>query len=199
MSIIKIGLTGGIGSGKTTVSRVFELLGIPVYNSDNNAKKLINSNNELIDLYKRLFGEDVYDGGELNTTKVAEIIFSNKDVLKEVEEKVHRAVRDDFIKWQNRQNKNLVMNEAAILFESGGNITMDAVITVYAPEELRIQRVMERDGVTKEQVKSRISKQWSDDLKIQKSQYVIYADEKSMVIPQVLDVMDKIKVDFFIK
>lgn len=190
--VIKIGLTGGIGSGKTTISKIFELLGIPVYNSDSNAKRLINSNKDLINLYKKLFGADVYDGGELNTKKVAEIIFTNQNILTQVEKMVHKAVRDDFEKWAKNQKSKFVMNEAAIMFESGGDKNMDYIITVYAPKELRIARVINRDDVTKEQVLNRMSKQWEDQLKIEKSHFVIYADENKMVIPQALNIISEI-------
>ena len=182
----KVGITGGIGSGKSTVCRIFELLGLPVYYSDLCAKQLIHENDEIITLYKRLFGEKIYSSGQLNRAKVAEIIFNNPTIKKEVEDVVHPIVRNDFNKWANMQHGHVVLNEAAILFESGSYQFMDAVITVTAPVNLRIGRVLDRDGVSEKEIKARINNQWPDEKKCALSQYVIECDNKQMVIPQVL-------------
>jgi dephospho-CoA kinase len=184
----KVGITGGIGSGKSTVCRIFELLGFPVYYSDIRAKQLIHENDEIITLYKRLFGEDIYATGQLNREKVAEILFNHPTIKKEVEGVVHPIVRDDFNKWAVMQQSDVVLNEAAILFESGSYQLMDAVITVSAPENLRISRVMNRDGITEREIKVRINNQWPDEKKCALSQYVIECDDIHMVVPQVLKI-----------
>jgi dephospho-CoA kinase len=184
----KVGITGGIGSGKSTVCRIFELLGLPVFYSDVRAKELIHENDEIITLYKRLFGDSIYICGQLNRAKVAEILFNNPKIKKEVEDVVHPIVRNDFNKWAEMQRGEIVLNEAAILFESGSYQLMDAVITVSAPANLRISRVMNRDGITEREIKVRINNQWPDEKKCALSQYVIECDDKHMVVPQVLKI-----------
>ncbi len=192
MDIIKVGITGGIGSGKTTVCNVFNSLGIPIYSSDDNAKRLINTDSTLMNVYKKYFGQDIYSSGVLNTKKVSEIIFSNRNVLNEIEKYVHKAVRLDFDKWTSNQNSRIIINEAAIMFESGGYKNMDKVITVVAPKELRLKRVMKRSNMSEDEVLRIMDIQWNDKQKIDKSDFVIYADDKNLVIPQVLDILDDI-------
>ncbi len=188
----KIGITGSIGSGKSTVCRIFEQLGLPVYYSDKRAKELIHVNKEIITLYKRLFGSDIYSSGQLDRQRVAGIIFSNPGCLKEVEQLVHPIVRMDFEKWMKKQDSGIVLNEAAVLFESGGYKFMDAVITVTAPEALRLERVKRRDGLSEDEIRARMELQWPDDKKCSLSQVVIVCDDVQMVIPQVLDIYKKL-------
>lgn len=192
MQTYRIGITGGIGSGKTTVCRILEILGLPVYYSDLRARQLIESDPRVRSLYKRLFGDDVYASGQLNRPLVAAQLFNNPMLKTEVEKVVHPIVRSDFEEWVLQQKSSMVINEAAIMFESGSYRSMDAVILVTAPEQVRIQRVMKRDGLTKEQVLARIKMQWSEEKKRTLSQYIVECDDVQMVIPQVLDVHQKI-------
>jgi len=178
----KVGLTGGIGSGKTTIGKIFENLGVPVYNSDNRARVLINEHPQIIEAYKLFFGSDIYNNGNLNKARVASILFTNRDLLKKIEKIVHPIVYADFEKWVGTQNSRVVIKEAAVLFESGGQKSVDDVITVTAPIDVRIQRVIKRNGFTRQEIISRINNQWSDKKKIALSKYVIYADESQLVV-----------------
>ena len=186
--IQKIGITGNIGSGKSTVCRVFETLGIPVYYADAMAKKLINSDSEIMSAYRRIFGNGIYIEGQLDRKQVADLIFEDKTLLAEIENIVHPAVYKDFEQWSEKQKSPIVMHEAAILFESGGDKFVDKVIFVSASENLRIERVMKRDGLSEDEIRNRIKNQWSEERKIPMSHYVIKCDECTPVIPQVLEV-----------
>ena len=183
---IKTGITGNIGSGKSSVCRIFEALNIPVYYSDIKAKELIHTDSEIISVYKRIFGKDIYINGQLDTKHVSEIIFKDKKILKEIESVVHPAVIKDFIRWADECQSHLVVYESAILFESGYYNFLDKIIFVSAPENLRIKRVMKRDNVSKNEVCSRINNQWSEEKKISLCDYVIVCDDVIAVIPQVL-------------
>ena len=189
--MIKIGITGGIGSGKSTVCKIFETLKIPVYNADISAAKIINTNKELKKALISLFGEDIYtDLGILDRKKLAKIIFSDKEALAKVNSLIHPAVRADYQEWleENKEAK-FTIKEAAILFESGAYKQVDKVITVFAPEELRIKRVMNREPITREEVLRRIKNQMSEEEKIKRSDFVIYNDEKQLLIPQVIKLL----------
>jgi dephospho-CoA kinase len=190
---MKIGVTGGIGSGKSTVCRFFEVLGVPVYDSDSRAKQLIHSNADLIRLYKSLFGEDIYVNGYLNRSKVAVLLFRDPSLLKHVEAVVHPLVRADFEKWANKQDCGLVINEAAVLFEGGSYKFMDKIITVVAPVDLRIQRVKRRDNASDEAIRSRMNNQWSDEQKIVRSDFTVFADDRQLIIPQILKIWNVLK------
>ncbi len=185
----KVGITGGIGSGKTTVCRIFEAIGIPVYYADDKAKILMTESKSLVRRIKQLLGEDAYTStGKLNRAYVADIIFSDQKKLEQLNALVHPAVWEDGEKWNDAQNSPYTLKEAALLFESGGHQLLDAVITVTAPEDIRIERVMRRDGVSKEQVKARMQKQWPERQKKELADYVINNDGKSFLIPQVLHI-----------
>ena len=184
----KVGITGNIGSGKSMVCRIFETLKIPVYYSDIMAKKLIDSNHEIMSAYKRIFGNGIYIEGELDRKRVAELIFKNKELLSEIESIVHPAVFKDFERWSEEQKSPIVLHESAILFECGGNDFMDKVIFVSASESIRIERVMKRDGLSEQEIRSRIKNQWSEEQKIPLSHYVINCDGSTPVIPQVLEI-----------
>lgn len=188
----KIGITGNIGSGKSTICHVFEVLNVPVYYSDLRAKKLINSDPEIMSVYKRIFGSGIYIDGLLDRKQVAETLFNNKKLLKEVEIAVHPAVMQDFDRWNEEQQSRFVLYESAILFEKGNNRFMDKTIFVSAPEQLRIKRVMKRDNVSKEAVYARIRNQWKEEEKIKISDFVIVCDDITPVIPQVLELYDNI-------
>lgn len=167
------GLTGGIGSGKSTVAKWFIENGVPVYNSDNEAKWLMNNDENLkLELIK-LFGKETYINGQYNRSFVASKVFGNPNLLLKLNSIVHPAVFEHFDKWIQSQNANFIVKEAAILFESGSYKDCDAIISVVADENIRIKRVMQRDELSEEQVKARIKNQWTDEQRIEKSDFVI--------------------------
>lgn len=173
-----IGLTGGIGSGKTTVARKLVELGIPVYFADLEAKKLMNQP-FLAEQIQSKFGSEVYDEGVLQNQILAAKVFSDPNNIAQLNAIVHPAVAQDFQAWLVRhQEYKLVVKEVAILFETGGDKKCDYVLLVTAPLETRIQRVMQRDGLTREQVLDRINHQWSDEIKRKLSDFVIENDSK---------------------
>ncbi|RFS20597.1 dephospho-CoA kinase [Chitinophaga silvatica] len=185
--MLKIGITGGIGSGKSTVSKIFELLGIPVYYADDKAKDIMIRDQELVAQIKAHFGNDVYDqNGVLNRKQLGNIVFNDKEKLKILNSLVHPATIKDADQWALEQSAPYVLKEAALLFESESFHHLDKIIGVYAPQPLRIQRVMKRDNVSREDVLARINKQIDESIKMKLSDYIIYNDEQKMVIPQVL-------------
>lgn len=168
-----IGLTGGIGSGKTTIANHFRSLGVPVYIADDEARKIMQSE-EVISSIKETFGGTIFEDGILNRARLAEIVFGDPAKLKLLNVIVHPAVKKHFKQWLlDHEEFPLVVYEAAILFESGNYKDFDWIITVSAPLESRIQRVIERDGVTREQVLERINAQWTDEQRVSKSDFVI--------------------------
>ena len=168
-----IGLTGGIGSGKTTIANHFMEANIPVYIADDEARKIMQSE-EIIDSIRKTFGDSIFDDAILNREKLSKIVFSDPEKLKQLNAIIHPAVRKHFQNWVlNHKNAPFVIYEAAILFESGSYKNCDLIITVTAPLETRIQRVIQRDKTTREQVLQRINAQWNDDQRIAKSDFVI--------------------------
>lgn len=168
-----IGLTGGIGSGKSTIAKLFYKLGIPIYVSDIEAKKLMVSDVNLIFEIKQLLGDDSYNDTELNRAYISKKVFEDKSLLHQLNALVHPAVAKDFLKWYQSQDAPYVIKESAILFESGSYTNCDVIITVTAPLEERIKRVMLRDNVTKKQVLHRVMNQLSDEEKIDRSNFII--------------------------
>jgi dephospho-CoA kinase len=186
-----IGLTGGIGSGKSTVADLFLTLGIPVYESDVRAKMLMNTNTELRKKIEALFGPQSYLNNEINRPWMAEQVFGNKDLLKQLNSIVHPAVQTDAVTWANsaeQANCPYVIKESAILFEENLAEPLDGIILVVAPASIRIERVMKRDGMTKDQVEDRIRNQWPDEKKIPLSDYIVYNDGERSIIEQVVDI-----------
>lgn len=169
-----VGLTGGIGSGKSTVAKMFKKLGVPVYNSDKRAKKLMKSSKKLRTSIKSLLGNDAYDGKKLNKTYISSKIFKDKSLLDQLNGIVHPSVRKDFISWAKKQKAPYVIQEAAIIFENGLKEFYDKIVLVTAPEKIRLERVMERDDVSKSEVLARMKNQWQDARKIELSDYVIH-------------------------
>jgi dephospho-CoA kinase len=168
-----VGLTGGIGSGKTTVANYFHELGVPVYIADEHAKTVMQLP-EIILKIKVVFGKSVFDNDVLNRKKLAEIVFNSSEKLKQLNAIIHPAVKKDFERWILDYKKNkFILYEAAILFESGRYINCDVIITVTAPLETRIERVTKRDNTSRELVLQRISSQWTDEQRIGKSDFVI--------------------------
>ncbi|QEE49968.1 dephospho-CoA kinase [Flavobacterium alkalisoli] len=169
-----IGLTGGIGSGKSTMANYFESLGVPVYIADEEAKKILYLP-EAVNEVRKVFGEEVFTEQIPDRAKLAKVVFNDPDKLKQLNEIIHPKVRDHFTNWVKlHKSQNFVIKEAAILFESGSYKNCNKVILVTAPKDLRIKRVMERDKVTKEQVLERMSNQWDEKKKEELSDYIIY-------------------------
>ncbi|HPE78109.1 MAG TPA: dephospho-CoA kinase [Draconibacterium sp.] len=193
---IKIGVTGGIGSGKTTVCEIFKLLDITVFEADRVAKELMNSNVEVKNELILLFGDKIYGPDKkLNRKMLADLIFNDESLLEKVNNLVHPAVRNEFILWHQKQNSEYVVHEAAILFESGFYKMMDFTILVSAPKELRIERVVKRNKIPPELVESRINKQWNDEDKRKLASFELVNDNKHLLIPQILEIDKKLKTD----
>jgi dephospho-CoA kinase len=186
--MLKVGITGGIGSGKTTVCRLFELLAVPVYYADEASKQLLTTDPEIKKSIIAVFGEEVLqEDKSISRKKVAARVFADEAQLKKLNAIMHPAVGLHFELWvKKHSNHPYIIKEAAIMFESGADKQMDKIITVSAPEELRIARVLNRDLVTNEEVQRRISAQLSEKERIKRSDYVIVNDEEQMVIPQVI-------------
>jgi dephospho-CoA kinase len=185
--MLKIGITGGIGSGKTTVCKMFETMGVPVYYADDRAKFLMNTDEFLVSEITKLFGEQAYlSKGELNRPHLASIAFSDKNVLQKLNALVHPVVHQDSEKWfSEQQNVPYVLKEAALHFETGGYKMLDKMIMVFAPKEIRIQRVIQRDNRTLAEVEARINNQMPDSEKIKLSDFVIYNDGSQSLIQQI--------------
>lgn len=180
-----IGLTGGIGSGKSTIAKVFQSLHIPCYYADDRAKSLMNESSEVKDKLTAKFGSEVYKDGTLNRPLLAELIFNNDENRAFVNNVVHPAVAKDFEQWTTEQEAPYVLKEAAILFETGGYKASDFNILVTAPVEVRLQRVMSRDSASAEQVKARMNAQWPDEKKTELADFVILNDGVAPITPQV--------------
>ncbi|MCL1821974.1 MAG: dephospho-CoA kinase [Prolixibacteraceae bacterium] len=190
---LKIGVTGGIGSGKSLACKIFRVLQMPVFDADSEAKKLMNNNHYIREELCTLFGNDIYlPDGLLDRKKLAQIIFNNKEDIQRVNNLVHPAVRNHFVDWYAQQKSPYIVYEAAILFESGYSVQMDYNILIRAPIEQRIEMVMKRDNTTREKVLSRINNQWPDEKKQALADFIIENDEEQFLIPQILDINKKI-------
>ena len=189
---IKVGVTGAIGAGKTFVSSIFEKLGFPVFNSDIEAKKCMQSDVYLIEQIKVVFGDKVYKNNILQKNILSEIIFNDNEKLKSLNHLIHPIVSKNFINWCGLQNSDIIIKEAAILFESGSNNILDKIICVSAKENIRIKRVMSRDKCDKNHVLSIMSKQMTQKQKEKLSDFIIINDDKKLLMPQIVDVITKI-------
>jgi len=191
--MLKIGLTGGIGSGKSFIAEIFRKLNVPVYISDSEAKKLMIKNSKIKEQLITLLGNNTYkESGELNRQFIAGKIFGNNELVEKINSIVHPVVRDDFNQWAEEQDFPYVLQESAILFEIGANKILDKMILVSAPLDLRIKRVMERDHSTMDEVNKRLGNQWKQEKKIELADFIIYNNEENMLLPQVLAVHEKI-------
>ena len=190
--MLKIGITGGIGSGKSTVAKVFEVLGIPVYYADDAAKRIMNENEELKQKIRSQFGDNVYTDGRLNRKVLAEIVFNAPEKLALLNKIVHPATLADADSWMEDQTTPYTLKEAALIFESGAHEYLDLVIGVTAPAPLRIQRTMHRDGISREEVIARMDKQLDDTIKMKLCDFVVRNDEQEMLLPQVLQLHEKL-------
>ena len=189
-----IGLTGGIGSGKTTVANYFQELGIPVYIADVEGKKITESP-KILKSIKDAFGSAVFDEERLNRQKVSQIVFNDSEKLKQLNSIIHPEVEKHFMNWvNNHSNFSLVVKETALLFESGSYKKCDFVITVIAPLEDRINRVIKRDAITRENVLKRIDNQWSDEDRIRNSHYIIDNTDRKTIERQVKEILKKITI-----
>ena len=191
--MIKVGLTGNIGSGKSIVARIFEILGVPVFRADEVAKEFL-FDSDVKEILKNKFGKKIFTGKNINTKALAEIVFKDKESLSFLNSVIHPLVKKSLEQWlDNNKDQKYIIQEAAILFESGFYKEFDKVITVASPENLAIKRVMERDGVGEEEVKNRQKNQWSQERKVEMSDYNIYNDNTKLVIPQVLRILMELK------
>lgn len=189
--MIQIGLTGGIGAGKTSVAKVLEHMGYPVFYSDLEAKKLYDDHPILKEQMIALFGNELYQNGHFQKNILAQQLFQNPILKEKVSELVHPLVRAAFQQWASQQHTNMVFNEAAILFETGAYQQFTATILVVAPEDLRIQRVISRDQLTEQEVRIRINQQWTDAQKKVLTPYVIENDGRPLLY-QIEDTLDQI-------
>lgn len=189
---LTVGITGGIGSGKSTIAEFLKLLGYPIYSADIRSKWLMDNDPDIKTQLIATFGKEVYPD-KLDRAALAKIIFNDKEALAKVNAIAHPAVEKDFLQWRSEQNSSIVFKEAAILFESGSYKSVDKTICVVAPEIIRVKRVMQRDGVSAKQVQERIANQWTDEKKIALADYIIHADDSQLAIPQTLSILEQIK------
>ena len=192
--MIKIGLTGGIGSGKSTVARIFGVLGIPVYNADDAAKRVMQEDSEVRANVIRHFGAESYTAeGLLNRSFIASQVFSNKEKLELLNSITHPATIADSEKWMKQQTTAYAVKEAALLFESGSAGSLDYIIGVYAPAALRIHRTMKRDQVSREEVQQRMNRQIDENMKMKLCDFVVVNDEQQLLVPQVVQLHQRFK------
>jgi dephospho-CoA kinase len=193
--MIVVGLTGGIGSGKSTIAAMFHELGVPVYNSDERAKHLMNTSKKIRKQLIELFGKKAYLEGNLNRTYIAKMVFNDTDLLEQLNQIVHPVVRKDFVNWKKKQNAPYVIQETALLFENNAQELYDSVILITAPKELRIERVLSRDESTKEQIIARMNNQLDDQTKLELADFVIENIDLKTTALKVLEVHEAILND----
>ena len=192
--MISIAITGGIGSGKTYVSNMFQERGVPIYNADTEAKRLMVQDDVIRKELIALVGEEVYQGTELNKPLLASYLFSSAEHVQQINSIVHPRVKADFVEWLKARREYAVAGiESAILFEAGFRDSVDSVIMVSAPEELRLARAMKRDGATEQQIRSRMSAQMNEDEKIKMADFVIHNDETKPLDEQISFILQILK------
>ena len=184
--MLKVGLTGGIGSGKSTVAAIFETLGVPVYYADKEAKRLMAEDEGLIQSIKKLLGEESYNNDVLNREYIAGVVFKDKEKLEQLNQLIHPLTVADSLNWMSKQITPYTIKEAALIFESHSESHLDVIIGVTSPESLRIKRVMERDGIDEDAVRQRMSRKMSEEEKIKKCDFVITNDESILLTPQII-------------
>lgn len=193
MSKVLVGITGGIGSGKSVVSKILKIIGYPVYDSDTEARRLNEQDPDVKQQLMAAFGEDIYADGKLNKPKLASLIFQSDENRLLVNSIVHPAVKRDFLQWAERQQTDIVFLEAAILYESGFNEFMNKVVAVTAPEDVRVQRAIKRDNATEQQVVNRIHSQMNQDELARMADYVVVNDNCLPLLPQVEALVNNLK------
>lgn len=193
--MLKVGITGNIGSGKSTVCRIFELLGIHVYYADERSRLLMHEP-AVIQKIVSLFGEDLLnEEKKIDRKKLAVVVFNDPEKLKQLENIIHPATLQDFDQWcESYKQEAYILKEAAILFESKTYPGLHKIITVSAPEDIRIQRVISRDHVTEDMVLQRVRSQWSDEEKMKRADFIIYNDGRQLLIPQVVDIHNSLLI-----
>ncbi|MBI5009934.1 MAG: dephospho-CoA kinase [Bacteroidia bacterium] len=191
-TVKKLGVTGGIGSGKTTVCRVFNVLGVPVFSADAVARDVMDIDTGIMLRINTIAGKNLYESGNLDRSELARLIFNNERLLEKVNALVHPVVLSRFREWENKQDAPYVIMEAAILFESGASKIVDRILTVIAPMEERVNRVIHRSNLTREQVMERMRNQMDDNQRIEGSDYVISNSENDMIIPEILRIHEDI-------
>lgn len=189
--MLKVGITGGIGSGKSTVCQVFKALGIPVFDADVAARHLMEHDADLVSGIKKLFGDDIYVNSKLDRKKLADIVFDDPGLLQQLNALVHPATIRYGEEWMNTQSAPYAIKEAAIFFESGSDKGMDVMVGVSAPLETRISRAMKREHISREKVMSRVARQMDEEEKMAKCDHVIINDGIQALIPQVLELHNK--------
>jgi len=193
--MLKVGITGGIGSGKSTVAKIFELLGVPVYYADDAAKKLMSSDLILKQKIQEYFGENIYQNNILDRKALAALVFNAPEKLTLLNSFVHPATIADAEAWMLAQTAPYIIKEAAILFESGSHKQLDKIIGVSAPLPLRVQRAMQRDNISAEQIMERVARQMNEEEKMRLCDHVIYNDEQQLLIPQVIALHQQLSAD----
>jgi dephospho-CoA kinase len=190
--MLKVGITGGIGSGKSTVARMFEVLGVPVFYADSEARKMMEDDDEVRAQIEQRFGKEAYDGATLNREYLSKRVFSTRGQLEQLNMIVHPAILRRADVWMGRQTTPYALKEAALIFESGGQRFLDLVIGVQAPEALRIARVIRREGIDRDTVLSRMKHQISESVKMRLCDHVIQNNDLELVIPQVIALHEKL-------
>ncbi|MFW6310020.1 MAG: dephospho-CoA kinase [Prolixibacteraceae bacterium] len=191
---ITVGVTGGLGSGKSTVCNVFKILGVPVFEADKVGKELLNKNEKVKSEVIHLFGEEIYNSdGTVNRKKLAGIIFNDEIQLQKINKIVHPEVKIEFEEWLKNQHSSYIIHEAAILFESGFYKLMDFKILVTAPEEQRIKWVMKRDNLNENQIRERMKRQWPEEKKQKLADVVLHNDNRNLLIPLIIKMDKKLK------
>lgn len=190
--MIKIGVTGGIGSGKTYVCNLLKQKGIPVYHCDDEAKRLMVESEDIRERLRRLVGNDTYIGNKLNKPVIAQFLFANSDNVSLINNIVHPVVRQDFTDWANRQNTEFVIQENALLFEAEFSDTVDVILEVYAPKHLRLTRAITRDKATVEQIEARMAQQMEEEEKRKRADYSVINDGEHDLNGQLELILQKI-------
>jgi dephospho-CoA kinase len=188
---LKLGVTGGMGSGKTTVCKVFEVLGIPVFSADDEAKKIQDNDRDLQIKINSLAGRDLFPSGRLDRPELAKLIFNNKELLEKVNSLIHPVVSSSFREWVKKQDSPYSIMEAAILFESGAFRLMDKILTVVTPLEERIERLIRGNRLSREQIIERIKNQIDDESRVKQSDFVISNSENDMIIPAIIGIHEE--------
>jgi len=187
--MLRIGITGGMGSGKSTVCQMFSNLGVPVFSSDHEGRKLLNNDQEVIDKVREKFGSDMYTtNGSIDRERIGRLVFSDPKALESLSKIVHPKVNEAFNYWTRTHERSAyVLKEAAILFESGYYHDLDKIITVFAPKEVRIERVMKRDGMNKQDIEKRMLLQYTDEERNKLADFIIINDHRSKLLEQVME------------
>jgi dephospho-CoA kinase len=190
--MLKVGLTGGIGAGKSTVAHIFEVLGIPVYHADQEAKRLMQTNPSLMEKIKNAFSEKAYVEGGLDRKFLSSLVFNDKQKLELLNSIVHPFTIQDGLDWMKKQTSPYAIKEAALIFESGSQGEFDTIIGVFAPPALRIHRTIQRDQVEREKVLSRMENQLDENIKMKLCDHVLINNEQTLLVPQVIDLHEQL-------